>query len=289
MNPDLHELQLANLLLDGELSADEAEALRAGAGARTTGFLAFGEELRAALRGNQAPPAPPLAGALADIRERVRREETLEALSASLDHEGPAPDLGQDDEARAFAEFVEGTRPRFAGTAEPPAGDLEGALAAVATERLLAQVSQLIDGELPPGEAERVREQARAHPEAARFLEFAGQGRRRHAPPPEPGGTDAALEEIRAAIRDEQRRRAPRGGLLRFPGAGILAAAAALLFAAGLAWVALRPSPTPPAAFAAMIVEEVETDLPDALISMYTEPETGCQVIWIEQMEDPET
>lgn len=296
------QMQLISQLLDGELDGkarDKAlDLVQADEDARA--FLRDIEADRERFASLQTAPIPVNPAAeLSRIRSRIAAEERLIPISALADKEVSSDTLEAtsnfaeaDSEAAEFLAFIESSRDAIQqrATPEPPA--IQDALAdihALLKEgSLLEQASQLADDELDPPTASSVRIAVEADPEASAFMDFVEESRediRAHAAPTPAATVEPALRDIQAAIRDNHK----PGILLRFPVLWGIAAAAALFIGFGLS-SAFRGQSNPAATtmLTAMMVEEVETDIPNAIISMYNAPEAGCPVIWITEMPDEE-
>ena len=141
-------------------------------------------------------------------------------------------------------------------------------------------MSQLIDGELAPGDADALDAYLTRHPEAIDWMESLSITR-----PEEPPADHAtAIAAITAAIAAEPSRSQP-GVLLRFPNLfRPLAAAAALALTFGLAWLALSPKQSAIAHMAPATVEFVDSEIPDASTFVYSDQESGWTVVWVESI-----
>lgn len=83
----------------------------------------------------------------------------------------------------------------------------------------------------------------------------------------------------------------PAGKRIAFPiglGLGLAAAAAALLAILFLPDATGTTAPAGDMYAASSAIESIESDLPNAVISVYTAPETSIPVIWISEMNDLE-
>ena len=154
-------------------------------------------------------------------------------------------------------------------------------------------MSQLIDGEIAPSDAARLKEYLENKPEEMAWMESIDATRDSRDPHADQALDREAIDEIRHAITlasgGPLRKSGPRssGALIAFPGLlRALAAAAAIAFFGSLLWnlrddapetleLAAQPQAAP-------IVEYVETDIPDASIIVNSDQETGWTVVWVE-------
>ena len=152
-------------------------------------------------------------------------------------------------------------------------------------------MSQLIDGEIDPSDADRLNAYLERNPEAMAWMESAtlasaGNDKRRSDIEAE-SMRNAVLNELEVPSNTDESRRDNNSAFLLFPILfRALGAAAALVVLASIAWFSLRePTDSTTSQFAdtSSVVEFVDTDLPDASPIVYTDSESGWTIVWIEQ------
>ena len=144
-------------------------------------------------------------------------------------------------------------------------------------------MSQLVDGELSPSNAQRLKRFLEASPKAIDWAE--GLELTRSAARQSPSMLDhsVAIYSIQALIDSKDTKN--KGKIVRFPAfTRPLAAAAAIAIIGGFAWIGLTPDKASGTLDPA-IVEFVATDIPDASTFVYTDEESGWTVVWVEEMD----
>ncbi len=154
-------------------------------------------------------------------------------------------------------------------------------------------MSQLLDGELSPANADRLNAYLEVHPKSMDWMEAVDAIRAKNTDPSPTVDDERVAQRVlesispRPSANDAPASRS--GSLLSFPKLlRPLAAAAALAIVGIVSWKSLQTAPEEEAEFFAMQgsqVEFVSTDIPDASPVVYTDSETGWTVVWVEQLE----
>lgn len=143
-------------------------------------------------------------------------------------------------------------------------------------------MSQLIDGELSPQDAERLSVYLELHPDEMDWMEGLDAVREKLSSPIQTDDREAARASIFEALQPTAPRAKRRGELLSFPGLlRPLAAAAAIAIVGALTWIGVQPQgdkiDSGPA-----VVEFVATGIPDSSTFIYSDEESGWTVVWVE-------
>lgn len=152
-------------------------------------------------------------------------------------------------------------------------------------------MSQLIDGEIDPSDADRLHAYLEQNPEAMAWMESATLASSNSDKPRSEFEAEsmrnAVLNQLEASSNIDENRSENNSAFLLFPILfRALGAAAALVVVASIAWFSLREPNDPTTnqfANTSSVVEFVDTDLPDASPVVYTDSESGWTIVWIEQ------
>ena len=150
-------------------------------------------------------------------------------------------------------------------------------------------MSQLIDGEISPEDADSLHAYLDSHPEAMQWMESTSLIGEQAGHGTVSTDLESAWHDISEEIRGDAVKSVNSKNLLTFPmwlkGIGI---AAALVITASLVWIAGPQSDsevTERYAASESVVEFVETEIPDASPIVYTDERSGWTVVWVTEME----
>jgi len=150
-------------------------------------------------------------------------------------------------------------------------------------------MSQLVDGEIDPSDADRLHAYLERNPEAMAWMESVSLTS---------SGNTASRSEFEAETmrntvltelaRESRHQGNDRGAFLSSPFIfRALASAAAVTLVASIAWFSFSNSEdiaVSQFAESSSVVEFVDTDLPDASPVVYTDSESGWTIVWIDQV-----
>lgn len=150
-------------------------------------------------------------------------------------------------------------------------------------------MSQLIDGEISPNDADRLHLYLEEHPEATQWMESSQLAAEPFFPNPEIDSVDM-WRRIRDEIAPEPSMEQRSSKVIAFPTIfKLIGAAAALALVASLVWKTAAPDSgyiaTERYAASESVVEFVDTDIPGASPVVYTDEISGWTVVWVAEME----
>lgn len=149
-------------------------------------------------------------------------------------------------------------------------------------------MSQLLDGELSPDDADRLHAFLNRNPEAMDWME-SNQLIHDSENATSIIDVDSAWQNIEANLASQNPTPKKTGKLLHFPVLfQTLGYAAALTLFASLLWTSFISSPdanTERYAASESVVEYVDTEIPDASPIVYTDEASGWTVVWVTEMD----
>jgi anti-sigma factor RsiW len=149
-------------------------------------------------------------------------------------------------------------------------------------------MSQLLDGELSPDDADRLHAFLNRNPEAMDWME-SNQLIHDSENATSIIDVDSAWQNIEANLASQNPAPKKTGKLLQFPVLfQTLGYAAALTLFASLLWTSFISSPdahTERYAASESVVEYVDTEIPDASPIVYTDEASGWTVVWVTEMD----
>lgn len=149
-------------------------------------------------------------------------------------------------------------------------------------------MSQLLDGELPPQDAQRLNAYLEANPDQMDWMESNALVTQASFPTRDTArDSTATWAAVHAAIAKEDHQE-DEGKVIAFPKLfRNLSIAAAVAVVGTIAWLNIGPADAPFEESYASI-EFVDTDIPDASPIVYTDEESGWNVVWVEQFNAPQ-
>ncbi|EDY84850.1 hypothetical protein VDG1235_4483 [Verrucomicrobiia bacterium DG1235] len=142
-------------------------------------------------------------------------------------------------------------------------------------------MSQLLDGELSPENAQLLHAYLEKHPKDAGWMESLDTAREASQPTVTPLHRDASISSIQAAIEAPAEPETAQNKVLFFPAFfRPLAAAAAVAIIGAVTWLGFRSEVSH--RLEPNIVEFVATDIPDASTYIYSDEEIGWTVVWVD-------
>ncbi len=151
-----------------------------------------------------------------------------------------------------------------------------------------ALMSQLLDGELSPENADRLSRFLESNPDAMDWMESSQLATGLE---PELSGFDQSAQwsAVNTSIGTHVEPERKSSNLIAFPPlVKALGIAAAVAFVASFAWKNISSDPavvTERYAASESVVEYVDTEIPDASPVVYTDAESGWTVVWVTEME----
>lgn len=146
-----------------------------------------------------------------------------------------------------------------------------------------------MDGELSSQDAALLHEYLEANPEAAAWMENLDTARESDAVVADRFVTISSIQQEIAASSDAAQSTSRSGGnLISFSSfLRPLAAAAAIAVVSTLTWLGLQPNTVQ--AMEPSVVEFVDTDIPNASTTIFSDEESGWTVVWVEPETTPQS
>ena len=145
-------------------------------------------------------------------------------------------------------------------------------------------MSKLLDGELESQEAAKLSSYLHKNPEDLDWMESNSLLAQAAFEPAAQGDLSKTIAAVEAEIASHRK---PQSKLIPFPPFLLkLSIAAAIAIVGTLAWLNFAPSESPLQESYARI-EFVDTDIPNASPVVYTDEESGWNVVWVEQFSKP--